>query len=164
MTDTAEDPQRSFPAVRNGQLVPVPRRHRAAIIRSVLFCDLQPLCKPKVEPDFSRMSLAERTIESLRYNLALLEYRLGSNGWLRAWALSTLKVLLFLLVPRAAIMVLLAALVPAAAGLALILSSVESASKSLFWAVVYITFTLVVVASVISLIPILFRLLPGGRR
>lgn len=164
MTNWPEDPQRSPSTIRKGQLVPMPERHRAGLIRSVLFCDLQPLPKPEVDVDFPRMSLAERTIESLRYNLALLEYRLGNNGWLRAWVLSTLRVLVFLLVPLVAIMVLIAALVPAAAGLAQVLSNVESASKSMFWAVVYITLALVVVASVISMMPILLRLLRSGRK
>ena len=127
------------------------------VVGSVFFCDLKPLPRPAVDLDLAAMSAGERAIEVLRYNLALLEYRLGSNGWLRAWTLSTIKVLFFLLVPLVGVAILLAVLVPAAAGIAQILVSVEVACKSMFWAVVYLCFTLLAIAAAIAFFGTLSR-------
>jgi hypothetical protein len=134
----------------DNQLAPRPKRNFAIVVLSVLICDLKPLAEPQVDPEFAAMPTVERAIEVLRYNLALLEYRLGSNGWLRAWIFSTLRVLFFLLVPLAAFSVLIAVLVPAMAGIAQIFASLEAACKSLFWACVYLVLSLVVIAGTLA--------------
>ena len=157
MTNNNEEPRESLPEVRSGQLVQIPRQSLGVVVRSVFFCDLKPLPLPQANPDLSSLSGLERAIEVLRYNSVLLEYRLGSNGWLRAWILSTVKVLLFLLVPLAAFLILLAVLVPAVAGIAQIFAGVEAACKSIFWTVIYLFLTLVAVAAVIAFVGTLSR-------
>ena len=129
------------PADKGGQIVPPSKRNLGVVLGSALSCELQPLEKPQVDPDFTTMPAIERAVEVLRYNAALCEYRLGSNGWLRAWIFSTLRVLFFLLVPLLAFSVLLAFLVPVMAGVAQIFASIAETSRSLFWASVDLLLT-----------------------
>ncbi len=130
----------------------------AQIVGSALICELVPLGQPKVARDFSRMTVVERTLEALRYNLALLEYRLGSNGWLRAWTISTLRVLLLFVIPVCALSILIAALVPAAAGLSAVFASLHVATEHMFWTVIFAIATCFAVAAAIALGGVMFRL------
>ena len=100
------------------------------------------------------MGALERSIESLRYNASLVEFRLGQNGWVRAWAIATLRILIFVLLPLTGALVLLGFLVPAAAAIAAIFGYLEAATKSLLWATIYFAVTLLVVAAVIAAIRI----------
>ena len=142
------------PADKGDQLVRPSKRNLGVVLGSALSCELQPLEKPQVDPDVTTMPAVERAVEVLRYNAALCEYRLGSNGWLRAWIFSTLRVLFLVLVPLLAFSALLAFLVPAMAGVAQIFASIAETSRSLFWATIYLLLT----AAAIGFAVVQFRL------
>ena len=105
------------------------------------------------------MSAAERSIEAMRYSFALLEYRMGRNGWIRAWAISTLRVFFFVVIPLIGVLLIVWLCVPLASGLAGIFQSLEVATKSLFWSTVYIILSMVVIASMIAILGTVVRLL-----
>jgi len=157
------DEQDALPAIIEPRYLAPVRRSILIVVGSAFICELKPLGKPQVACDFDRMTVAERTLEAIRYSLAQFEFNLGSNGWLRAWVLSTLRVLLLLVIPICGCLVLIALFVPAAAGLAAIFASLESASKSLFWAVVYLILTGLAVAVLIALAGVLLRLIVARR-
>ena len=127
-------------------------RKLGAVVRAAFSVDLVPLRQPKVDPDFGRMGAFVRAIESLRYNATLVEFRMGQNGWVRAWAIATLRILVFILLPLTAALVLLGILVPVAAEIAAIFGYVEDATNSLMWATINFAVTLLVVAAVIAAI------------
>lgn len=134
-----------------------PRENAVATLRALVLIDLVPLKEPRVDPEFGRMGSFERAVESLRYNLSLVEYRLGRNGWIRAWATTTLRILIFILLPLTGALIVLGLFVPAAAAIAAILGFVEAATKSLLLATIYCVLTLIIVAAVISAVAVVVR-------
>jgi len=52
----------------------------------------QPPCRPRVNPDFCRMSRFSRVVESLRYNFASWEYWVSPGGVLREFIRKSLGV------------------------------------------------------------------------
>lgn len=140
------------------------RTGMARVIGSAFICELTPLPQPTVAQDLARMTAIERTVESLRYNFFLLEYSLAKNGWLRAWLLSTLRVLVLLVIPLCAFSVLVGILVPTMAGLAAVFGSLEIASKSMFWAVVHAILTCALIAAAVAFVGVLLRMRSQGSR
>jgi hypothetical protein len=120
-----------------------------AALGSALTYDPRPLDAPKVMADFHQVSMPVRMLETLRYSVALVEYRVGPNGWLRAWLFLWLGLLLCVLVPLGAVGALLWLLVPLFQIIAEIAHSLESACGSLLWAAVYVAGILAIVAVVI---------------
>jgi hypothetical protein len=149
MSDQTKDPS-GLAAGKSGQLVPSSKGGYGTVVRSVLFCDLQPLRRPRPDPALLTMPSIERAAYALWYNLLLCEYRLGSNGWLRAWIFSTLRVLLFLLVPLVGFLILVSVLIPTMAGIAQIFHSFAEACHSLLWACIYLLLTMLVIAGAIA--------------
>jgi hypothetical protein len=131
------------------------------IIRSVLVVDLRPLAPPALSRDFEQMGRLEQTLHALEYQVRVLEFRMAANGWLRAWILSSLKILMFVLVPVVAFLIALSFLVPAAAGTSSFLHYTELATQSAFWTVVYGILTMVGLAFGVGLLGILIRLRRG---
>jgi hypothetical protein len=129
------------------------RLSRSAIVRralDIIRYDAQPLDKPDVDAEFDLLSWPTRFAETIRYNLACLEYATGANGWLRAYVRLNLRLLLFVLVPSAAVLILLAFLTPIFGSLTEICGLMEAGSKSLMMAAVYGLITLVIVSVIIS--------------
>jgi hypothetical protein len=138
----------------------VQRLRRSAVVRRVLDIiryDAHPLDKPQVDAEFDELSWPTRFAETIRYNLACLEYATGTNGWLRAYVRLNLRLLLFLLVPSAAVLILLAFLTPIFGSLTVICGLMEADSKSLMIATVYVLITLVIVSVIISAIVAMMR-------
>jgi hypothetical protein len=104
-----------------------------------------------VAADFDLMSLPARTIELLRYGVVLVEYRIAPDGFVRAWASSTLRVLIFVMFPVIAIFILVTVLVPIFGDIAQICQSLEVAAHSLFMAVVWLILTVFLIAVLIAL-------------
>jgi hypothetical protein len=131
----------------------IQRLRQSAVVRralDIIRYDAHPLDKPRVDAEFDQLSWPTRFAETVRYNLACLEYGIGANGWLRAYARLNLRLLLFLLVPSAAILILLAFLTPVFGSLTQICGLMEAGSKSLMMATVYVLITLVIVSVIIS--------------
>ncbi len=149
-SESSGDLDRSL-ACSHAPLVPANRK-ASTLVWSALSVDLVPLNEPTIDPDFTRMNTSERVIESLRYNVSLLEYRLGANGWVRAWAIATLRMLIFVLLPLIAGSAVLGMLVPAFAAIAVIGGYLETATKSLLLAATYCVLTMAIFAAVISAI------------
>lgn len=101
------------------------------IVRSVLTVELRPL-PPALSRGFERMGRLEQTLHALEYQARVLEFRMAANGWLRAWILASLKILMFVLVPVVAFLIALSFLVPAAAGMSSFLHYTELATQSTF--------------------------------
>ena len=135
-----------------------PRGSLVATVTAYVIAELRPLPQPRVAVDFHCMSAAERSIEAMRYSFALLEYRMGRNGWICAWAISTLRVF-FVVIPLIGVLLIVWLCVPLASGLAGIFQSLEVATKSLFWSTVYIILSMVVIASMIAILGTVVRLL-----
>jgi hypothetical protein len=136
------------------------RLGRSAIVRralDIIRYDAQPLDKPQVDAEFDKLSWPTRFAETIRYNMACLEYAIGANGWLRAYVRLNLRLLLFLLVPSAAVLILLAFLTPIFGSLTEILGLMEAGSKSLMMAAVYGLITLVMVSVIISVVVAIMR-------
>jgi hypothetical protein len=131
------------------------------IFRSVLSVELRPLASPELSRDFERMGWLEQTLHAIEYQVRVLEFRMAANGWLRAWILSSLKILIFVLVPVVAFLIALSFLVPAAAGMSSFLHYTELATQSAFWTVVYGILTMTGLAFGVGLLAILKRLRRG---
>jgi hypothetical protein len=128
------------------------------IIRSVLVVELRPLTAPTLSVEFAQMERLEQTLHALEYQIRVLEFRISANGWLRAWILTSLKILLFFLVPVAAFLIALSFLVPAAAGVSSFLHYTELAAQSALWTVIYGVLTMIGLAFGVGLFCILMRL------
>jgi hypothetical protein len=115
------------------------------------------LAQPRVMAEFDTMTSIERTLEALRYSLTLLEYRTGANGWIRAWAISTLRIFIFALFPLSALLIIVHLLLPIAAGLEGVFQHFELATKSLFWGTVNLVCTMILIAAAISFLAIFIR-------
>ena len=166
--NVSDNPSAGLPPEASAELVPetdqpsrgIRRLGRSAIVQralDILRYDARPLAPPQVDAEFDELSLPIRFAETIRYNLARLEYAIGANGWLRAYLRLNLRLLLFLLVPSAAALILLACLIPAFSSLTQILGLMEAGSKSLMMAVVYGLVTLVIVSAIISVIVAIMR-------
>jgi hypothetical protein len=127
------------------------------LVRSAFVVDLRPLRQPTLSADFERMSILERTLHAMEYQARVLEFRLGPNGWIRAWMLASLRILLFVIVPVAAFLIGLAFLVPAAAGVSSFFAATEAATQHAFWTVVYGILTMITFALGTGLIATLIR-------
>lgn len=128
------------------------------LVRSMFVVDLRPLRQPTLSADFDRMSILERTLHAMEYQARVLEFRLGSNGWIRAWMLASLRILLFLIIPLSALLIGLAFLVPAAEGASSFFAATEAATHHALWTVINCILTMVAVALGIGLLSTLFRL------
>jgi hypothetical protein len=128
------------------------------VIRSVLVVDLRPLTAPTLAAEFEQMGLLEQTLHAFEYQIRALEFRIAANGWLRAWVLTSLKILLFVLVPVAAFLIALSFLVPAAAAVSSFLHYTELAAQSALWTVIYCVLTMIGLAFGVGLFAILLRL------
>jgi VIT1/CCC1 family predicted Fe2+/Mn2+ transporter len=128
------------------------------LVRSVFIVDLCPLRRPALSADFNRMTIVERTLHALEYQARVLEFRLGANGWIRAWMLASLRILLLVVIPLAAFLIGLAFLVPAASGVANFFIATESATQHALWTVIYGILTMLAVAFGIGLFATLVRL------
>jgi hypothetical protein len=168
-TTEPADQQSTLPAIRqpgdveipaNGkQLVVRGSRHALAALSSALVYDPVPLLPPTVTTDFGRASLPARVLEAVRYFLALTEYRLGPNGWFRAWLFLWLRILLFVMVPLVFVGFAVWALVPVMMGvvsifdsLAAIAKSLEAICGSLLMAAVYLVLTVIVVGFLFAIL------------
>ncbi|MCL2641730.1 MAG: hypothetical protein FWD53_12850 [Phycisphaerales bacterium] len=128
------------------------------MVRSVVTCDPQPLPPPAMPDDFDELGTMRKTIASLGYFAGTVEYRIGPNGWFRAWLFTWLRVLLLIAVP---ILVLAGAvwlLVPVFMGLVSLSQSLsniaqhlERACHSLFMAVVWLIATILLVGAIAAL-------------
>jgi di/tricarboxylate transporter len=108
--------------------------------------------------EFEQMGRLEQTLHALEYQIRVLEFRISANGWLRAWILTSLKILLFVLVPVAAFLIALSFLVPAAAGVSSFLHYTELAAQSALWTVIYGVLTMIGLALGVGLFAVLLRL------
>ncbi len=117
----------------------------------------QPLAEPVVDAEFDQLSWVGRVAEVFRYNAARLEYSVARSGWLRAYAVLNVRLLLFLLIPLGGVLVLLAAANPAFRHLAEILGFVGAASRSLAMAVIWLVVALVIISLTISAVWALLR-------
>jgi hypothetical protein len=129
------------------------------IVRSVFVVDLKPLSEPRVEKHFDQMGAIEAALSAITYQITVLEYRLGPNGWIRAWMLAALRILVFFIIPVIAFLIGLGFLVPAAAGVASLFHHVQDATQSIFWSVVFITATAAMVAALLGLLPVLRQII-----
>src|ERR1700722_6049337 len=94
-TTNPPDQQPNPPAIRQpggveisapgNELVVRGWRHAFSALSSALVYDPVPLSRPTVNANFGRASSPVRVLEAIRYFLARTEYRLGPNGWFRAW-------------------------------------------------------------------------------
>jgi hypothetical protein len=139
----------------NGALAAVGKP--ADLIRSALVIDFRPLRPPALSPHFAQMSLLERSIHAIEYQARVLEFRLGPNGWIRAWILVSLRILIFLIVPVTAFLIALGFLVPMAAGVSEFFLHTETAAQSALWTVIYGTLTLVMFAFGLGLLRVAVR-------
>ncbi|MGD0465070.1 MAG: hypothetical protein ABSB74_21510 [Tepidisphaeraceae bacterium] len=175
-TTKPPDQQSNLPAIRQPgdvevsatgkQLVVRGSRHALAALSSALVYDPVPLLRPTVIADFGRASSPVRVLEAIRYFLALTEYRLGPNGWFRAWLFLWLRILLFVTVPLVFVGFVVWALVPVMMGvasvfgsLAAIAKSLEAICGSLLMAVVYLVATVLVVGCLFAIL----RMWAGSR-
>lgn len=65
-----------------------------------------PIAAPVADPNLRTLPIALRVAEVVRVNLACVEYAAASNGWLRAWALLWLRIVLLIACPLLALLVL----------------------------------------------------------
>jgi len=128
------------------------------MVRSVVTCDLQPLTPPAMPNDFAELSTTRRTIASLGYFVGAVEYRIGPNGWFRAWLFTWLRILLFVAVPMLVLAGAVWLLVPVFMGLVSLSQSLsniaqhlERACHSLFMAVVWFIATILLVGAIAAL-------------
>ncbi len=128
------------------------------LVRSVFVVDLCPLRQPTLSREFDQMSIIERTLHAMEYQARVLEFRLGANGWIRAWMLASLRILLFVVIPLAAFLVGLAFLVPAATGVSSFFAATESATQHAMWTVIYGILTMAALAFGIGLFVTVVRL------
>jgi hypothetical protein len=128
------------------------------IVRSILVVELRPLTPPTLSAEFEQMGRLEQTLHALEYQIRVLEFRISANGWLRAWILTSLKILLLVLVPVTAFLIALSFLVPAAAGVSSFLHYTELAAQSAFWTVIYGVLTMIGLALGVGFFAILLRL------
>lgn len=108
------------------------------VLDRVIVYDPMPLEKPAVDAHLLEMPLTERVLETLRFNAASFEYAIGSDGWLRGWFLTGVRVLFLFVVPFAVVLAILAMLVPIFGSIASITASIEASARSLFWAVIFL--------------------------
>ena len=102
------------------------------LIRGIMSFELNPLDRPKVDADYDEMPLPSKTLESIRYSLALLEYTIAPNGWSRRWAILWLRLLILIAVPMLALFVLIPLLLPVFSGFASAALYAEQFAQSLF--------------------------------
>ncbi|MCL2647175.1 MAG: hypothetical protein FWD61_09240 [Phycisphaerales bacterium] len=133
---------------------PQARKTLHTMIRSVVTCDLHPLTPPAMPDDFDNFGMTRRMIASLGYFAGVVEYRLGPNGWLRAWIILGLRVLLFIAVPLLVLAGAVWLLVPVFMGLMSLSRSLshiaqhlERACHNIFMAVVWIIATFLLVGA-----------------
>jgi hypothetical protein len=93
----------------------------------------------------------------LLISLACLEHTIAADGWLRAYLRLNLRLLLFLLVPSAAVLIRLACITPIFGSLKRILGLMEAGSRSLMMTAAYGLVTLVIVSVAISAIVAFLR-------
>jgi len=131
---------------------PQARKTLLIMVRSVVTCDLHPLPSPTTHNDFDNLGPLQRMIASLGYFAGTVEYRLGPNGWLRAWLFTWLRILLFIAVPMLVLAGIVWLLVPVFLGLVSLSQSVshiaqhlERACHSLFMVVVWLIATVLLV-------------------
>jgi hypothetical protein len=152
-----------------GANAPAPIRTRslsilARVADSIIVYDPKPLSEPRVDPALLTLPTIPRVLEVFRYNAACLEFALGSSGWLRGWALSSLRVLFFAVLPLSAVVLVMLMFVPIFGSLATIFESITSSARSLFFTIVWVTGILVLVPVVVGLIGVIRKRLqrPGA--
>lgn len=154
----ADEPEETHPAlIRSPAGPPATVGKPSDLIRSALVVDLRPLEPPVLSPDFEQMSLLERSIHALEYQARVLEFRLAANGWVRAWIVVSLRLLIFFVIPVTAFLIALGFLVPAAAAVSAFFLHAETATRSALWTVIYGTLTLLALAFGMGLLRMVVR-------
>ena len=143
-----------------GASTPAPIRSRslsilARVADSIIVYDPKPLREPRVDPALPTLATIPRVLEVFRYNAACLEFALGRSGWLREWLLSSLRVLLFAVLPLIAVVLVMMTLVPIFGSLAAIFESIKSSARSTFFTILWVTGILVFVPIIVGLIGII---------
>ncbi len=139
---------------------PAPIRTRslsilARVADSIIVYDPKPLSEPRVDPDLLTLPTIPRVLEVFRYNAVCLEFALGRSGWLRGWALSSLRILFFSVLPLSAAVLVMLMLVPIFGSLAAIFESITSSAKSVFFTMCWLAGILVFVPIVLGLLGII---------
>ncbi|MCL2647942.1 MAG: hypothetical protein FWD61_13165 [Phycisphaerales bacterium] len=146
-----------IPDANDAALAVKPQARKTFLImaRSVVTCDLCPLTPPAMPDDFDELGTMRRMIASLGYFAGVVEYRIGPNGWFRAWLFTWLRILLFIAVPMLVLAGVVWLLVPVFLGvvslsqsLSHIAQHLEHACQSLFMAVVWIIATILLVTAI----------------
>ena len=113
-----------------------------------------PLEPPTLDQDFDKLSILERTTESLKYNLLSLEFTVSPKGGLRQWIKINISLLLFFGIP-----ILL--FVPLATyfmgGFANITESLSNATQYLFTSALYVLKTIGVLIIITSILYLIFK-------
>lgn len=125
------------------------------------------LSRPTVDPDFGSAGVPGRVIEAIRYHISLFDYAIEPNGWLRAWLVLFIRLLLFVAIPTVCIMAIVWLSVPVMAGAASVgesfarlTQSLESAFGSLARALCWAIVAVILFAILLTLLPILLRRKP----
>ncbi|MCY2929800.1 MAG: hypothetical protein NTV86_09970 [Planctomycetota bacterium] len=147
------EPER-LPVVRKAKIRSIAAKDTPAkgLMRRVLAYEPVPVDPPKVDADFPEMPLVPRTLESLRYMACLLEYKIGPNGWFRAWALLWVRLSVLLLAPTLALIVIVQFMIPLFAGLAEVAGHAHRAMRSGFFALLWLVLSALLIATVVAVV------------
>ncbi len=138
------------------QLAPVPhttlmtkcKKIMADVTHSVIVYERTPLKKPRVDEEAFEAGAISRTIQVGTYTLFRMEYALGTDGWIRGWTLTWLKLTFCFLIPSVALLVILLILRPIA-------STASSVAQSLAQIASYIVSILLSILAIVILLPII---------
>jgi hypothetical protein len=138
---------------------PIVRKNSKSLglLRSITAWESPPLNPPKVEGGFSQMSIPGKTLETLRYMLFLLEYKIAPNGWFRAWLVLWIRLFLLFVIPTIAVVLIVQVAVPLFEGLAEIAGSLERTMRSGFYALVWLILSTMLIAAAIQGVRVYLR-------
>lgn len=117
-----------------------------------LAADIGAVMAPRVAEDFDRMGHLPRAVECLRYSSLRFEHALSPNNWLRALALTMIRLALLVVIPLLAVYIVTLPLAWISGSLAVIAMQIEAMAKSMFNTVLYTAETVVVAWAVAAVV------------